>query len=168
MWTHITILGWLHFDLDNAGHCLDMRNCLQKFHAKVFIHNFFLIIILHVFLQNIFIGYQPKGIEVQSFERINIDSRRTYKDFDASVLQGKTVYSTLQCQNKAGLISSLSSDGVTIYDQPPSMASAVIRTLPLSLTEYPALDYYQSVTNNLKIVWSGVEDKIGVQQYKAS
>lgn len=128
----------------------------------------FLIIILHVFLQNIFIGYQPKGIEVQGFERINIDSRRTYKDFDASVLQGKTVYSTLQCQNKAGLISSLSSDGVIIYDQPPSMASAVIRTLPLSLTEYPALDYYQSVTNNLKIVWSGVEDKIGVQQYKAS
>nr|XP_034314147.1 uncharacterized protein LOC105348718 isoform X1 [Crassostrea gigas] len=114
------------------------------------------------------IGYQPKGTEVQRFERITISDGRAYKDFDASVLQGKTVYSTLQCQNKAGLISSLSSDGVIIYDQPPSMASAVIRTLPLSLTEYPALDYYQSVTNNLKIVWSGVEDKIGVQQYKLS
>ena len=47
------------------------------------------------------------------------------------------------------------------------MATAVIRTLPLSVTEYSALDYYQSVTNNLRLVWSGVEDKIGVQQYKA-
>ncbi|XP_078334035.1 uncharacterized protein LOC111124258 [Crassostrea virginica] len=114
------------------------------------------------------IGYQPKGIEVQSFEKIVISDRRSFKDFDASVLQGRTVYSTIQCQNKAGLISSSSSDGVTIYDKPPSMATAVIRTLPLSVTEYSALDYYQSVTNNLRLVWSGVEDKIGVQQYKIS
>ena len=115
----------------------------------------------------LFVGYQPKGIEVQSFEKIVISDRRSFKDFDASVLQGRTVYSTIQCQNKAGLISSSSSDGVTIYDKPPSMATAVIRTLPLSVTEYSALDYYQSVTNNLRLVWSGVEDKIGVQQYKA-
>ncbi|XP_062616300.1 uncharacterized protein LOC134278015 [Saccostrea cucullata] len=48
------------------------------------------------------------------------------------------------------------------------MASAVIQTRPLSVTEYPAMDYYQSVDNNLRIVWSGVLDKIGVQQYKIS
>ncbi|XP_055997828.1 uncharacterized protein LOC125647098 [Ostrea edulis] len=114
------------------------------------------------------IGYQPKGIEVQIFEKIKIGDRRTFKDFDASILQGKTVYSTIQCENKAGLLASASSDGVTIYDQPPSMASAVVRTLPLSVTEYPALDFYQSVTNNLRIVWSGVEDRTGVQQYKIS
>lgn len=103
---------------------------------------------------------------MQIFEKIKIGDRRAFKDFDASILQGKTVYSTIQCENKAGLLASASSDGVTIYDQPPSMASAVVRTLPLSVTEYPALDFYQSVTNNLRIVWSGVEDKIGVQQYK--
>ncbi|XP_061181031.1 uncharacterized protein LOC133189645 [Saccostrea echinata] len=114
------------------------------------------------------IGYQPKGIEVQSFEKIKIDDRKAYKDFDPSLLQGKTVYSTIQCQNKAGLLFSLSSNGVTIFDQPPSMASAVIQTRPLSVTEYPAMDYYQSIDNSLRIVWSGVVDKIGVQQYKIS
>jgi hypothetical protein len=113
-----------------------------------------------------FPGYQPKGNEVQVFERIKIDDRKAFKDFDPSILQGKTIYSTIQCANKAGLLASASSDGVTIYDKPPSMDSAVVRTMPLSVTEYPALDYYQSVTNNLRIVWSGVEDKTGVQQYK--
>jgi hypothetical protein len=113
-----------------------------------------------------FSGYQPKGNEVQVFEKIKIDDRKAFKDFDASILQGRTIYSTIQCANKAGLLASASSDGVTIYDKPPSMDSAVVRTMPLSVTEYPALDYYQSVTNNLRIVWSGVEDRTGVQQYK--
>ena len=123
--------------------------------------------LLEVWICFLFVGYQPKGIDVQSFEKIVISDRRSFKDFDASVLQGRTVYSTIQCQNKAGLISSSSSDGVTIYDKPPSMATAVIRTLPLSVTKYSAMAYYQSVTNNMRLVWSGVEERIGVQQYKA-
>nr|XP_022298281.1 uncharacterized protein LOC111107390 [Crassostrea virginica] len=57
-------------------------------------------------------------------------------------------------------------DGVT-FRQASLHATAVIR-LALVVTEYSALDYYQSVTNNLRLVWSGVEDKIGVQQYKIS
>ncbi|CAG2188627.1 unnamed protein product [Mytilus edulis] len=65
-----------------------------------------------------------------------ITAMSAYKEFPYSVLIGRTIYTTLTCENNAGLISTKSANGVKISNQPPSTASAVVETMPLSMTEY--------------------------------
>lgn len=112
------------------------------------------------------LGYQPQGIDLQTFYRLGTGEHLASKDFDYSVLESKTIYSTVRCHNRAGLFSSKSSDGVKISILPPSITNAKVKTIPLSITEYKAGNNYQSNVNNVKVQWSGFEDYTGIEQFK--
>ncbi|VDH94728.1 Hypothetical predicted protein [Mytilus galloprovincialis] len=89
-----------------------------------------------------------------------------YKEFPYSVLIGRTIYTTLTCENRAGLISTLTADGVKISNQPPSIDSAVVETMPLSMTEYTPQINNQGVIDNIRLKWTGFVDDIGVERFK--
>ena len=89
-------------------------------------------------------------------------------DFPYSVLEGYTVYTTLTCENNAGLTSMKSSNGVRISNQPPSITAVEVEVLPLSNTEYIPSEKYQGVTDSMRIKWSGFTDSIGVETYQVS
>lgn len=115
-------------------------------------------------LKYLLLGHQPQGIELQSF--IRISEGKGYQDFDYSLLENKTIYSSIRCHNKAGLTSTKSSNGVKISNRPPSVRHATVEVVPLSVTEYAGRDHFQSMTSNLRIQWSGFEDFVGIEQYK--
>ncbi|XP_063415906.1 uncharacterized protein LOC134697555 [Mytilus trossulus] len=110
------------------------------------------------------VGYQPGGIELLSYTVITTLS--AYKEFPYNVLIGRTIYTTLTCENNAGLISTMSANGVRISNQPPSTASAVVETMPLSMTEYTPQINKQGVTDNIRLKWTGFTDDIGVERFK--
>lgn len=114
----------------------------------------------------LFVGYSPQGVDLQTFQRINIVESLAFKEFDYSVLESKTVYSTIRCHNRAGLFSSKSSDGVKISVRHPSIRNAKITVIPLSITEYKAYSHYQSKIQNVRIQWSGFDDYTGINQFK--
>ncbi|CAG2234222.1 unnamed protein product [Mytilus edulis] len=110
------------------------------------------------------VGYQPGRIELLPYTVITAMS--AYKEFPYSVLIGRTIYTTLTCENNAGLISTKSANGVKISNQPPSTASAVVETMPLSMTEYTPQINNQGVTDNIRLKWTGFADDIGVERFK--
>ncbi|XP_056015772.1 uncharacterized protein LOC125675332 [Ostrea edulis] len=112
------------------------------------------------------IGYQPQGIELQTFERLITKETFFSKDFEYSLLENRTVYSTIRCHNRAGLSTSKSSDGVKISIRSPSVDHAEVVVLPMSITEYQAGSHYQSVKNGVKLRWSGFDDYVGIEQYR--
>lgn len=103
---------------------------------------------------------------MQTFQRLKLEESSAYKDFNSSVLEGQTIYSTIRCHNRAGLFSSKSSDGVKISIRPPSVKIAKATVIPLSITEYQTGSHYQSNINNVKIIWSGFDDNTGIKQFK--
>ena len=105
---------------------------------------------------------------MQSFERLTNKNSAAFKDFDYNVLENKTVYSTIRCHNRAGLLALKSSDGVKISVYPPSITNAELSITPLSTTEYQAGNHYQSNINNVRIRWSGFEDFTGIEQFKVN
>ncbi|XP_078322971.1 uncharacterized protein LOC111122905 [Crassostrea virginica] len=112
------------------------------------------------------IGYQPQGIELQSFIRLAEHQEKAYQEFDYSLLENRTIFSSIRCHNKAGLSSTKSSNGVKISNRPPSTKHATVEAMPLSVTEYAGRGHYQSVANNLRLMWSGFEDFVGIEQYR--
>ncbi|XP_076117799.1 uncharacterized protein LOC143085385 [Mytilus galloprovincialis] len=110
------------------------------------------------------VGYQPGGIELLPYTVVTALS--AYKEFPYNVLIGRTIYTTLTCENNAGLISTMSANGVKISNQPPSIASAVVETMPLSMTEYTPQINNQGVTDNIRLKWTGFADDIGVERFK--
>jgi hypothetical protein len=87
-------------------------------------------------------------------------------DFPYSVLEGYTIYTSLSCDNNAGLTSTLSSNGVKISNHPPSIAAANVKIVPLAITEYNPIEEFQGVSNAMRMKWSGFTDSIGVEMYK--
>lgn len=112
------------------------------------------------------LGYQPGGNDLLPYTEVT--STTAYKEFPYSVLIGYTIYTTLKCENKAGLSSVMSSNGVKISNLPPTATSAVVQTLPLSLTEYSPRDSYQGVNDRIRLKWTGFDDNIGVERYKVN
>nr|XP_034301655.1 uncharacterized protein LOC105322112 [Crassostrea gigas] len=112
------------------------------------------------------LGTQPNQVDIQAFENVPVSDYLAFRDFDYSVLQGKTIYSTLRCENNAGLLSSMSSNGVKISHDAPVVTNAVVESMALSVTEYKARTNYQSVTDRIRLKWTGFSDHIGIQQYK--
>lgn len=143
-------------------------------------HNFFFITIEHFYndaapfyslniiqyMLSSTAGTQPNQVDIQAFENVPVSDYLAFRDFDYSVLQGKTIYSTLRCENNAGLLSYMSSNGVKISHDAPVVTSAVVESMPLSVTEYKARTNYQSVTDRIRLKWTGFNDHIGIQQYK--
>ncbi|XP_071123054.1 uncharacterized protein [Mytilus edulis] len=110
------------------------------------------------------IGYMPGKTDLLVYTEIS--SSPAVMEFDYSVLEGYTIYTTLNCENNAGLTYSLSTDGVKISNTPPSISSVQMEVLSLSSTEYNPRDWYLGLTDTMRIKWSGFTDSIGVETYK--
>ncbi|CAG2222618.1 unnamed protein product [Mytilus edulis] len=67
------------------------------------------------------IGYMPGKTDLLVYTEIS--SSPAVMEFDYSVLEGYTIYTTLNCENNAGLTYSLSTDGVKISNTPPSIST---------------------------------------------
>ena len=94
-----------------------------------------------------------------------VTTDRAAMEFPYNVLLGYTIYTTLSCENKAGLTSVMSSNGVKISNKKPSNETAQLELIALSATEYNPRDTYQGITNNVRLKWSGFTDDIGVDTY---
>lgn len=112
------------------------------------------------------IGYKPGSTELLNYTVITTKSG--YRDYDYSVLLGHVIYTTLTCENNAGLSSTKSSDGVRISNLPPSTSTAEVEIIPVTSTEYNSREGFQGVTNTMKIKWSGFTDSIGVETYQVN
>ena len=75
------------------------------------------------------------------------------------------VHVTLKCRNKAGLQSTLSSNGVKISNLPPQTTSAEVEILPHSMTEYNCRNHYQGDITKLRVKWTGFTDMAGLDSY---
>lgn len=111
-----------------------------------------------------FAGYTPGTTELLPYTEVTTNS--AYKDYDYSLLEGYTVYTTLVCENNGGLSFSKSTDGVKISSTPPSTANVQVEVVSLSATEYNTVNSYQGVTDNMRVKWSGFADHIGIETYQ--
>lgn len=116
---------------------------------------------IHTFI--VFLGYKPGGNDLLPFTAVSTTSN--FMDFPSDVLQGRTIYTTLNCENNAGLISVMSSNGVKISSKRPSIENVQVELVPLTTTEYNAQTPYQGVTDNIRLKWSGFTDHVGVVTY---
>ncbi|KAK3083351.1 hypothetical protein FSP39_020593 [Pinctada imbricata] len=109
------------------------------------------------------IGYSSHGIEIQPFMTISSFSGAVTIGIDQA--EGHTIYSTIRCTNKAGLVASNSSDGIKFSHMAPNASQAQITHIPLSTTQYRPLDGFQGVNNTIKLYWSGFTDTLGITQH---
>ena len=114
----------------------------------------------------IFTGYKPGTTDLLEYTVITTTS--SYMDFSYNVLTGYVIYTTLSCENNAGLTSVLSSNGVKISNQPPSIDAAEVEVVPLSATAYTPRDMFQGLSDTMRLKWSGFTDNIGVETYKVT
>ncbi|XP_052067298.1 uncharacterized protein LOC127706680 [Mytilus californianus] len=112
------------------------------------------------------IGYAPGKTDLLVYTEISASPASM--EFDYNFLEGYTIYTTLSCENNAGLTYSLSTDGVQISNTPPSISTVEMEVLSLSYTEYNPRDWYLGLTDTLRIKWSGFTDSIGVETYKVN
>ncbi|XP_060084880.1 uncharacterized protein LOC132564227 [Ylistrum balloti] len=112
------------------------------------------------------IGYQPFGNELQTFMRMpdNVFTGQV-QDVGYDSVQGMTVYSTIRCQNKAGVQSVKSSDGVRISRLSPAVDNVQFSTIGLSQEEFAAAPHYQGDTTQVRLKWSGFVDHIGIEGF---
>ncbi len=76
------------------------------------------------------------------------------------------MYVTVRCQNKAGLVTEKSSNGVVVLISGPSNLSAVLRVLPLNVSHYATRDTTQFMTNTSLVAIEGFYDPVGVTSYQ--
>ena len=112
-----------------------------------------------------FLGYQPYGNEIQTFQKLPYGRKLISKIFPSHQISMQMVHITLKCRNKAGLQSTLSSNGVKISNLPPQTTSAEVEILPHSMTEYNCRDHYQGDITKLRVKWTGFTDMAGLDSY---
>jgi hypothetical protein len=111
------------------------------------------------------LGYQQYGNEIQAFQKLPLDIKLISKIFLTDQISMQMVHVTLRCRNKAGLHSTLSSNGVKISNLPPQTTSAEVEILPHSMTEYNCRDHYQGDITKLRVKWTGFTDMAGLDSY---
>jgi hypothetical protein len=72
-----------------------------------------------IFKSFLFSGYQPEMTDLLILTEVI--GTTAYKEFDYNILEGHTIYTTISCENNAGLFSILSSNGVRISEHSPSI-----------------------------------------------
>jgi hypothetical protein len=111
------------------------------------------------------LGYQQYGNEIQAFQKLPLERKLISKIFPTDQISMQMVHVTLRCRNKAGLQSTLSSNGVKISNLPPQTTSAEVEILPHSMTEYNCRDHYQGDITKLRVKWTGFTDMAGLDSY---
>jgi hypothetical protein len=97
-----------------------------------------------IFKSFLFSGYQPEMTDLLTLTEVI--GTTAYKEFDYNILEGHTIYTTISCENNAGLFSILSSNGVRISEHSPSIDSAVAEVLSEQATEYNRQGHINSGT----------------------
>lgn len=67
----------------------------------------------------------------------------------------ETVFATVRCENGAGLIGTMSSDGVKILQYPPSVDSVILHLMTTSLTQFLPRGFYHGNSSEIKFRWTG-------------
>ncbi|KAL3841826.1 hypothetical protein ACJMK2_019925 [Sinanodonta woodiana] len=111
------------------------------------------------------IGTNPGGTGIQTYATTG-DKTSQKVQLPYSLINGKTLFSTIRCHNHAGLSSVKSSDGLVIVTTPPNTDSVVLALVPQSVTEYTPEDRYQSNNTNIRLKWTGFEDVIPINRYE--
>jgi len=75
-----------------------------------------------------------------------------------STVVGKTLFSTIRCDNNAGQQTVAVTDGIFVTTTGPNIGGALLTIQELSVTEYEANNKQQSLTNCLKTRWTPFED----------
>ncbi len=90
----------------------------------------------------------------------SIDDTTATSNLSLAVRHGMTVYSTVVCFNRAGLLSSLSTDGVTLLPDPPTSDNAYLSISSPTHTAYsPRQGYLPTAAIILR--WDGFEESAG-------
>ena len=112
-------------------------------------------------------GYHPYSSELQGFKAIgSLASGKASAPLSGQLLEGRQVYCTLRCYNKAGLSAQRSSSGVTVVNMAPDASRGVMEILTSSATHYPLTSHYQSNPHQLSLAWRGFTDTFGIAFYE--
>ena len=91
---------------------------------------------------------------------LSIEETTATSNLSLAVEHGVTLYSTVICFNRGGLLSSLSSDGVTVLRDPPTSDSAYVSISSPTYTPYaPRLGYLPTAAVILR--WDGFVEPAG-------
>ena len=76
------------------------------------------------------------------------------------------IYVTVRCKNKAGLVATMPSDGVTIKQDKPTSDSFVVEILGHSPSHYPVHSNFHGTKDQFRIRWTGFAEEQWIQKYK--
>ncbi|KAI8487523.1 hypothetical protein Bbelb_347570 [Branchiostoma belcheri] len=111
------------------------------------------------------LGLSPGSGEIHQFTQQPSLYSATF-DLSGQLTHGDTVYSTVRCQNYAGITSHVTSDGVTIVSQPPNSDHAVVETMVEPQSYYPTRASHQSTDDVIHLSWEGFFDSSGIRNYQ--
>ncbi|XP_078696223.1 uncharacterized protein LOC144924666 [Branchiostoma floridae x Branchiostoma belcheri] len=111
------------------------------------------------------LGLSPGSGEVHQFTQQPSLYSATF-DLSGQLTHGDTVYSTVRCQNYAGMTSHVTSDGVTIVTAAPNSDHAIVETMAESQSYYPTRASHQSTDDVIHLSWEGFFDVSGIRNYQ--
>ena len=76
------------------------------------------------------------------------------------------IYVTVRCKNKAGLVATMPSDGVTIKQDKPTSDSFVVEILGHSPSHYQVHSNFHGTKDQFRIRWTGFAEEQWIQKYK--
>ena len=76
------------------------------------------------------------------------------------------IYVTVRCKNKAGLQTTMSSDGITIKQDKPTSDKFVVEILGHSPSHYPVHSNFHGTKDQFRIRWTGFAEEQWIQKYK--
>ncbi|XP_069132408.1 uncharacterized protein [Argopecten irradians] len=100
------------------------------------------------------IGTSPTEQDIQPFTSVPVTATSASTEIDINRIEGRMVYSTVQCDNGAGLRTRAVTNGVQVTTRPPVLPHGTIDVTEMSDTEYPTQDGYQSSTRGIKCEWT--------------
>ncbi|XP_021349445.1 uncharacterized protein LOC110447832 [Mizuhopecten yessoensis] len=117
--------------------------------------------------------------DIQSFTKVPATATSAFVELNMSRIDGKKVYSSVECENGASLKTLATTNGVQITTTAPVLPYGTIDVIEMSATEYPAQDGYQSskdkfetvtsTKNTLSVDWSDVfSDTVDIHFYEVS
>ncbi|XP_035661568.1 uncharacterized protein LOC118405866 [Branchiostoma floridae] len=110
------------------------------------------------------IGLEPGSASISDYTAVE-NSGSASKSV-SGLSHGQTVFVTVRCHNNVGLVSTMSSDGVTIVTNPPITTAAQLSVVTRSETQYPTRGNHQSQTDMLQLSWGGFADTTGILAYQ--
>ena len=116
-------------------------------------------------LRSSFTGSHKGDISLQEFEELSMDQNSAEVELSEATFVRK-LFVTVRCKNKAGLVETMSSDGVTIIQNQPTSDNFVVEILGTSPSQYPVHTNFQGTKYQLRIRWTGFKEEDWIAKYK--